>query len=444
MSKISSLFKNNRFLMIFSFILALIIWLGISIIYSPQSEKTITDIPIEISLSSTGGSRGMSSFGEDVKAKVTVSGKKYILEQLTSDSITVNAITDSVTKAGEYNLQLSAKKNSVLSDFEVLSVYPPSISVYLDTKKETELNLEIECVGAQVQTLDAKNENMLLEPEFVDPSSSIVTIVGPETEVKQIDSVKAVTEVNTLLTETRQYTSKIVMYDINNNVLYDSTSSSNILKYTTPSFTSAEIMANVRMRKTVPLKLDVKNAPDSLPELTIHEITGSDLSTEQVVDSVGIKGAKEVISQIENITLDGVIDFSAIKYDNPDSFNFKLTLPNISGVIYDEYTKVSNVYFEINIDKTHYSTKSFDIPIDIISVTDIPEGKNISVQTTLKGVNVIGPSDSVRKLSVNDIKVSISAADLIENGASTVSPTITVISSDCWISGTYEITAEVS
>ena len=45
-----------------------------------------------------------------------------MVERLDANSLTVSANTESVTKAGEYNLSLSAKKNSSNSDYEIVSV----------------------------------------------------------------------------------------------------------------------------------------------------------------------------------------------------------------------------------------------------------------------------------------------------------------------------------
>ena len=42
---------------------------------------------------------------------------------------------------------------------------------------------------------------MLLEPEFVDESNNVIDLVGPETEIKKIASVKAVANVNKVLTQ---------------------------------------------------------------------------------------------------------------------------------------------------------------------------------------------------------------------------------------------------
>lgn len=445
MNKFNKLLANNKFLLALSFVIALIIWLFISITYSPQVDRVISDVPVEISLSSVDGAVPMSVFGnENTTVKVAVRGKKYMVERLDANSLTVSANTESVTKAGEYNLSLSAKKNSSNSDYEIVSVEPSSVSVYLDAKSETTFELAIDCVGASVENLQTENTAMLLEPEFTDESDKVIDLVGPETEIKKIASVRAVANVNKVLTETETYDAGIFMYDKDGNVLYNPYSNDNILKYTKPKANTVSVSANVRMRKTVPLNVDVKNAPQNLPELVIYEVTGSDTSTERQVSQIGIKGAPDVISQIENITLDDPIDFSTINYDDATTFNFKLTLPKISGVTYYDYTKVSNVYFEVNIDRSSFTFKSFDIPADNISVTSVPEGKTISVKTALKGVTVIGPYSEVKNLTVSNIHISINASELIQTGSSSVNPTLSVSSGGCWISGKYEVIADVS
>ena len=445
MSKFNKLLNNNKFLLVLSFIIALGVWLFISITYSPQVDRVIADVPVEVTLTSVDGAVPMSVFGnENTTVKVYVRGKKYMVEQLGSDSLTVSANTESVTKAGEYNLSLSAKKNSANSDYEIVSIEPSNISVYLDAKSETAFDLSIDCVGASVENLQTENTAMLLEPEFSDEKDKVIDLIGPETEIKKIASVKAVANVNKVLTQTEVYDADIIMYDKDGGVLYSPNSQDNVLKYTKPAASTVSVSANVRMRKTVPLKVDVKNGPLDLPEIVIYEVTGSDTSTERQVSQIGIKGSPDVISSLESITLDDSLDFSTINYDDATSFNFQLTLPKISGVTYYDYAKVSNVYFEVNINRDSFSSKSFDIPADRISVISAPEGKSISVKTALKGVKVIGPPSEVRNLSVNSINISINASELIQTGSSTVTPVFSVNSGGCWISGKYEVIADVS
>ena len=61
MNKFNKLLANNKFLLALSFVIALIIWLFISITYSPQVDRVISDVPVEISLSS--GRRRRSHVG---------------------------------------------------------------------------------------------------------------------------------------------------------------------------------------------------------------------------------------------------------------------------------------------------------------------------------------------------------------------------------------------
>lgn len=101
MNKFSKLLNNNKFLLVLSFVIALGVWLFISITYSPQVDRVISDVPVEVSLTSVDGAVPMSVFGnENTTVKVAVRGKKYMVERLSSDSLTVSANTDQVTKAG--------------------------------------------------------------------------------------------------------------------------------------------------------------------------------------------------------------------------------------------------------------------------------------------------------------------------------------------------------
>ena len=47
---ISKLFYNNRFAMVFSIIVAVIIWLVVALFFSPEVERVIKNVPVKIEL----------------------------------------------------------------------------------------------------------------------------------------------------------------------------------------------------------------------------------------------------------------------------------------------------------------------------------------------------------------------------------------------------------
>lgn len=344
MNKLTKLFNNNRFLMVFSFVLAVIIWFVVSFVYSPQTGRTLSQIPIEISFSDE--SMGYKAYSQtELLANVDVSGKKYVVEQLSADSLVVSASTDGINKSGMYTLELKARKRTVGGDYTVVSVSPSTINVMVDVEKQVEFNVAIDCVGATVTNAKNRSESLLLEPVFADESNRVVTVTGPESEVRRISYITAVAEVNKELSDSETYPAGLVAYDASGMVLFDATNSLSTLQYTTFSYEKTEIIAAVNLRKEVPLKYQSVNVPSKAPNVTLCEVTDGDVEQQKVVTTVSIKGTKNVIGKINEITLDGTLDFN-----NTAVSQTKLTLPTIAGVSYDAYSNLSGLYFLAEID----------------------------------------------------------------------------------------------
>lgn len=444
MSWLNRLFNNNRFLMVLSFLSAVIIWFTVSIVYSPQSTRSIAGVPIEISFSDEDAGYQAYSAAE-LFAKVEVKGKKYVVEQLSADSLTVSATVESVTSSGMYTLDLTAKKRTANGDYTVGSVSPSTINVMIDVERTLQLPVEIVCEGASVPDVKETNQNLLLEPTFLEEGMQTVTVTGPETQVSKIATCAAVAKVNEELAASKEFTAGILLYDADGNVLYDAVNKTSSLDFVTLSYETAPIVANVNLRKVVPLKFAVEGAPQSAPKVSLREITGSQIASDNQVSSIGIKGAVDVISKIENITLDGTVDFSKIDPSTPLSYRFELQLPTIAGVTYDEYTNVSDLYFVALVEDEGISSRAFDIPASQIKVNGLPAGFSASVKSALKGVTVVGPANEVRWLSASDLQAQVDASSVTASGALNLNAQITVTGSNsCWISGGYQVVVETA
>lgn len=444
MSWLNRLFNNNRFLMVLSFLSAVIIWFTVSIVYSPEASRTLSGIPVEVSFSDEEAGYHAYSAAE-LFAKVEVKGKKYVVEQLSSDAVMVSATVESVTSSGMYTLDLSAKKRTASGDYTIGSISPSTVNVMIDVERVAQIPITIECVGATVPEMKESHQSLLLEPTFLDESHQTVTVTGPETQVSKIAYGAALAQVNEELSRSKEFNAALVLYDSEGNVLYDGGNKTSTLDFVTLSYETAPIMANVNLRKVVPLKFLAVGGPANPPSVSLREITGSQTAADNEVTSIGIKGAVDVVSKIENITLDGAVDYSKILPGNAMSYRFELQLPAVAGVTYDEYTNVSDLYFVAMVDSEGISSRSFDIPATKITVQNLPAGYSASVQSALKGVTVMGPSDSVRSLSASDLKVEVDASSIIATGAANLTATIQVSGSrSCWVSGSYQVVVETS
>ncbi|MBR0121156.1 MAG: hypothetical protein IJM10_05150, partial [Clostridia bacterium] len=74
---VSKLFFNNKFLAAFSLAAAFIIWLGVAIVFAPEDERIINDVPVKIELSQAMRTYGLKAYGDsDYTVDVTVKGKR--------------------------------------------------------------------------------------------------------------------------------------------------------------------------------------------------------------------------------------------------------------------------------------------------------------------------------------------------------------------------------
>ena len=162
MAKLTAILNHNRFVLALSFVLAILIWFVVSIAYSPQTDRNIAQVPIEISFSDS--ESGYKAYTKtELLATVEVTGKKYVVEQLGVDSLVVSATADAVTGTGNYTLNVQARKRTGGGDYTVVSVTPSTINVMVDVERTAQFDVRIDCVGATVEELSSENENMLLE-----------------------------------------------------------------------------------------------------------------------------------------------------------------------------------------------------------------------------------------------------------------------------------------
>ncbi len=443
MSWLNRLFNNNRFLMVLSFLLAVVIWFVVSVVYSPETSRTIAGVPVEFNFSDElAGYRAFSA--SELFAKVEIKGKKYVVEQLSAEDIMVSASVDSITGSGMYTLDLTAKKRVSSGDYTVTTL-TPSVNVMVDAYRTMKLPVEIICEGATIPEIKETNQNLLLEPTFMQEDQQTVTISGPETQVSKIAYATAVATVNEELTQSKQFHAGLLLHDVQGNVLYDANNKISTLNFVTLSYETTQIMANVNLRKTVPLKFATAGAPTSAPSVSLREVTGSQTATDTQVNSVVIKGAMDVISKIDHIVLDGTVDFTQIDPAKPESFQFKLQLPSIAGVMYDEYTNLTDLYFVATVTNPHVTSRSFDIPANRITVQNLPSQYTATVQSALKGVVIVGPADSVRSLSVSGLQVVVDASSVSATGAANLNAKIVITGSrSCWVQGSYQVVVETT
>ncbi len=405
---LSRLFRNNKFVLILSLIIAVILWVIISLSNTNETDSIISNIPIQINLSDDAEQNGLEIFsGDDQNASVSVRGNRVTLGSITSDDIIVSAQTaGTISTSGTYALSLTAKKVSGADNFEINSVSPSVITIFVDQSKSSTFKVENKLKYTVAEGYHAD----------VTLSANEIKVKGPQTEVSKIASVGIEGNVGGEIREDRSSDFDVVLYDSSGTEIHNG-----MIELSDSSITAN---FSVMPEKEVPITLAYKNKP-------------SDLNIDSFVDisptKILIAGPKKDLKKITSISTEE-IDFSDIS-NKKTKFKLDLDLPN----------KIVNLSENKNIDVTldmrSYKSKRINISNDNFEVTGLDEDYTYNFSTDEISISVKGPKSKIKKISASDISCVIDASDIDGTTGSISLPAEIKLkdSKSCWVYGEYKV-----
>ncbi len=381
-------------LRIVSIIIAVIIWFALSITYYPTITRTITNVPVTISLAGTQAEeKGLSVLNKDQLSEMTVDveikGMNYEIGGYTSADLMAEVDLGNVTKDGTYDLDIDVRSAHAADKVSIVSVSPDSVSVTLD--KITQKTVPVTCDAPYITAEDG----FTLREIKVDPSE--LKIEGPQKEIDRITkAVVSISESARITDETVLEAREVSFYD-DDDKLIESDS------VTFPEVKSFKADFLVYKKKTLNIGVTVENAPsyfakDSLP-MVISE------------KKVSVASA-ELDSEEEQTVIVGSVDLTAIDLENKFSFEIPLGPGevNMSG----------EDFITVSFNSEGYDSKKFNITSDHFVLVNKPSGKEIEFETKkLSSVTVYGPEDIISKLSSDDLYCEIDLASVKSNGSFT-------------------------
>lgn len=418
---LSELVHDNRFLAIFSFVIAFSIWTWIAIEKSPEEQRVISNVPVQINLENTIPEQlGLQIFGEsEFTVDVTVKGKKYIISSLDSDDIQVVANTNYVDSAGSKTLQLKVTPKDATEDFVISSTSSTYVEVYFDTYKEIEVALE-----SSIDTkLDSCVPDDCLAGDIV-LSKNTVLLSGPATEINRITGVSAIATIDEVLEKTTTFDTKI---EIN-------TTDGTDLEYTQINTGDSGITLSVPVLKvvTLPTAVEFKNAPSYFINNPLeYSVSPSTVKVAIPVDA--IETTKYFV--VDTIDFADIANSYNTFYVNSDSVN--------SYKIMDDSVK----RFKISVNASDLASKTISVPVSAIKVKNDREDYSVRLNTTRDvTVTVVGPMSEIETITADYLRIEIDTADkTILDDTKTLQGKV-IVSGDynCWAIGKYDIKVSVS
>lgn len=427
-SIIEKIIYNNKLLMIFCLIVSVVLWAAIKINYSSDTVRTISDIKISVV---NGEGSELVPFVDDKEliAEVSVSGKAYNINSyaLSKDDIVVEASGGYIDSAGYKVLNLSVKASETgdLSDVEILSVTPSAISVYFD-RKITE-TFDVEAVITNELDSLVEDEYTVGQPV---PSMSTVEVSGPATILNKMSKVYF--EASVLEEELPLTQAKVIPADISYELERKRYEQYLICESVNDESNPATVTIPVYATKNVPTQVKFINQPayftENPPKVTVNpaelEITynpGSDDEFEAL--TVGTIDFRELSNKVNEFTVE------------------------IDEILKGISSELPVDKFDVTVDMSDMSQKTFDITGGKVVLLNQIEGYNYTVDTSksnFDSVVVVGPEESLKKITADDIQVEINVSSLSLKARFTQSIEVSNISidneeiDDCWIYGKYD------
>ena len=385
----SSLLDNNRFLIVFAFLIALVSWITVAMNSSDTRPVTIQDVPIRFDRQ-IGTLRSMNLdfiSMSDLAANVHISGSRTIVGQLSADDFILTVSVTQVTDAGTYSLRIVAEERPD-GEFNIVGISPEFVTVRLD-----EMGSIIFPVDLEIENLDqVRVEGYMSDTPRLVPAST-VRIGGPRGDLERVDRVVA----RVALTEPldRPYTQdiQVELLDMTGNVIDHRNTQ------LTLDIEELTVQIPVLRVRTLPLVVDYMNMPPGFPEAELRRLM------RQSDQNIMIAGPISTMANYEEWRL-GFINLRHLSPQN-NVFTFDVILPSEQFINMDN---TQSVLFEF--DAQNWGSETFNIPGDEILLVNRPAGVEVTLQSgSLNGVTIVGDQDVLDGLTVSDIVVEINLND---------------------------------
>lgn len=413
---VRKLIFNDKYLIIISVLLAVVVWCATSMNLSPETTKTVT-VPVTVDFSDSAASQlGIKCFGEEtIDVDVTVSCKKYLAKDITADDLNVYLQTNTVTTNGNMEVPIRVDSGDN-KDFSVISYYPTVYKAYFDVEDEKVMDISI-----QYENDDFIRDGYVMGQELLSESS--VTVKGPKTYVSQVKSVVTSVNFTESINTTQTLDATITPVDSYGNKV---------------DYISFETK-NEKITLTIPvLKKTVLSVTSSFTGKPAN-LNINDFDVSYSVNKVNAGVLEEAKLDKANI---GNIDFSQLTVGEN---KIDIDVNNLeSFAILDD---ISHITVTVKVPDT-YSTKSIPIGFSNVEITNIPKGyKAEIVSLSASRVTAVGPENDLGTLSRSNVKLTVDLSSLgdkpAEGNTSCNVTTSLEGSNTCWIYGSYKATVKL-
>lgn len=402
--------KNKVLTALLSLGVALLLWLYVVTVVSPNSDGHYRNVPITVQGEAVLQDRGlMIVSGELPTVSLQLEGNRTDLNKINSSNILIGVDVSGIGEPGRYSLSLT--QPTFLADVSntaitVLSKDPSTVTVEVDRRISKPVPVDIQYSGTLPENYMADKENRVLDHETV-------TVSGPQTVVDQIAMARIEVDLNA-----------------------KSESINGQYAYTLCNEKGEPVDAKMIVTDVEAVSLNLKVVRVKEVALSVAVTEGGGATAETTVITLDpqvilVSGSDSLLEGLETLEL-GTINLSELEQD--EILIFPIKLPE--GITNE--TGVNEVKVDVKLPKL--STK--ELTVKNIQAINVPNGLEVQIITKQLELRLRGSADALEAVTADNITVTVDFSGE-QAGTASVKAQITVSVPGVGAVGTYLVTATV-
>lgn len=407
---IGSAFRNNLKIILISALMAVAVWVLVSVQVFPTIQTSISGITIQAQPTEYMVSNNLQIVGSYTGlTDIRIEGKRYDISALNSEDFYAELDLSSVRSAGTFTVPVTVSSKTGV-EYSLLETSQKAVTLLID-----------EIITRQFTIQAYAPDISLPEGYYVDEitaSPDVVSITGSASVIDKISRVEAKAPFSGEIMESHEVQTALSVYTQNGSKLVND----NIQM----SVDNVLVNIPIYMQKELPLTFSFAGVPQNFDISSL----GYDIQPKSIMVAAPDAG----ISNLSELNI-GTINISDIRLNQTTS-TIPISLPegykNLSG-----YNSARIVW-----DIADYG--KLDFPVKNITVVNTPDNMDVDIITKELTLSVIGPSEQLSALTIGNFYITANLLGVSLHDGSQDVPVNIVISGTssqkCWVLGSYRIT----
>ena len=406
--------KNKGLTFLMAVGIALLLWLYVVTVVSPNSDNRYSNIPVTLQGVVVLQERGLMITTDELPtAELHLEGNRTDLNKLNSSNISIGVDVSSIGAPGIYELKLgnpSFPSDVPNTAITVLNKSPGTIRVQVENRVTKAVPVDI-----VYNDVDFDSENYMADKENRDLSHETITVSGPESVVSKIAMARIEVDLTGRVESLVEASYAYTLCDEKGEPI-------DVEKVTTDAEAVTLTLKIVRVKEVQLIPKEIIYGGGATAENT--EIT---IETQTIL----VSGSDALLANLENVELE-TIDLSQIAADT------ELTLPVVMPEGITNETGIQEV--KVSVKFTGLVTKT--LAVNDIKTINVPEGMKVTPAAKQLEITLRGPQKLLDKLAPEQVKVELDCTN-VQQGNVSLKAKITVSVEGVGAVGTYSVTATV-